>query len=148
MPQMHTRQQLPLATNQSFQHHPHGVTLGMPVILPLPLLLPLMPLAMHCAAPGVVQPPRINVVGRFAAISNAVGSAVGTSATGQGLTPADERARADYVFHTDVLNAADAEQVCRDEGGHLADYQSFTQQVRHCCQDAQLGSIGHELAPA
>ena len=76
----------------------------------------------------MVQPPRINVASRFAALTNANGSNVGTSATGVGITELDRKKAADFRFHTDLQTWADAEQVCRDEGGHLADYQSFIEQ--------------------
>jgi hypothetical protein len=85
---------------------------------------------LRCAAPGVVQPPRINVAGKYAAISNAEGSNVGTSASGLGLSEQDSTRAGDFRFHTELATAAEAEQVCRDEGGHLAAYRSQTEQVR------------------
>jgi hypothetical protein len=80
------------------------------------------------AAPGVVTPPRINVAGRYGAISDANGSAVGTTAKGAALTQQDSQRAGDFIFNTNLLNWEDAEQSCRDQGGHLADYQSFTEQ--------------------
>lgn len=69
------------------------------------------------------------MAGRFAAISNAEGSNIGTSASGPGLSAQDSARAGDFRFYTELLNAADAEQVCRDEGGHLAAYKSQTEQV-------------------
>jgi hypothetical protein len=80
------------------------------------------------AAPGVVRPPRINVAGRYSAISNAAGANIGTTASGAGLTEEQQQKAGDFIFHTDYQTAAEAEQTCRDEGGHLAAYLSLTEQ--------------------
>ena len=83
------------------------------------------------------MPPRINVAGKYSAVSNAAGSNIGTSATGPGITEEQVKKGGDFIFHTDYLSAADAEQSCRDEGGHLAAYLSQTEQVRIGCLDAE-----------
>jgi hypothetical protein len=94
--------------------------------------------ALHCvqlvcvllppAAPGVVPTPRINVAGKYSAVSNAAGARVGTTASGPGLSEDQQQRAGDFFFKTDYQTAAEAEQTCRDEGGHLAAYLTQTEQ--------------------
>ncbi len=62
---------------------------------------------------------------------------MGTSATGPGLSEQDSTRAGDFRFHTEVVTAGEAEQVCRDEGGHLAAYRSQTEQVGRWLGSAQ-----------